>query len=221
MNKILKSLWTITLLVSYCNIAFCSSIQNLPAKAFIKDNNVYVAFTNGTQKQLTFNNSDRNPVLLSKVSSVIYIRETKGRTGNSSYTTKKIMKVDINSLLETNISDQKPYKDGLDFTFEILNVINPTLSLDENFLIFGTEKYVTGNQIVKVDLESGKWQELFSANSFELIKKGPYKGLFLIGTSRVGYKGREIYFKLCNEMGEAKKEFDNEDSMMKFRSEIK
>lgn len=222
MNKFFKTtLVTALLFIGYYNNAISSSNQNQPAKAFIKEDNVFLAFTDGTQKQLTFNSSDRDPFLLPKENNVVYIRETRVGTGNGSYSTKKIMKVDINTLFETVLSDQKPYQDGLDFTFEILNVINPTLSLDEKFLIFGTEKYATGNQAVKVDLESGKWFELFSSESFELIKKGQYKGLYLVGKSEVGYKGRDIYFKLCNELGEVKKEFDSEESLRKFRGDVK
>lgn len=62
---------------------------------------------------------------------------------------------------------------------------------------------------------------MFTAESFELINKEPYKGLFLIGRSEIGYKGRDIYYKLCDEKGVVKKEFDSKESLMKFRSEIK
>lgn len=221
MKMLIKPAFFLTLFIATCNISVCVSGQILPAKAFLKDKNVYVAFAGGSQKQLTFKGSDRDPILLLKDKSIVFIRETPVRTAYGSYTTNKIMKVDLKTFLETTLSDQKPYLDGLDGTFEILNVINPTLSLDEKFLIFGTEKYASGNQIVKVDLESGKWHELFSAESFELIKKGQFKGLFLISKSEVGSRGRDLYFKLCDENGVVKKEFDSEKSLMKFRNEIK
>ena len=218
---LIKSALFLTFFIAFCSISVCASGQILPAKAFLKDKNVYVAFTDGSQKQLTFNGSDRDPVLLLKEKNIVFIRETPARTAYGSYTINKIMKVNIKTLLETTLSDKKPYLDGLDGTFEILNVINPTLSLDEKFLIFGTEKYASGNQIVKVDLESGKWHELFSAESFELIKKGQFKGLFLIAKSEIGTRGRDLYYKLCDENGVVKKEFESEESLMRFRNEIK
>lgn len=209
------------LLIVLPTFAICLAAQNTPAKAFIKENNVYIAFTDGTQKQLTFNGSDRDPFLLATEGKIVYVRETQVSSRYGTYSTKKLMKVDISTLVESIITDQKPYQDGLDATYDILNVISPMLSLDKKYLIFITEKYATGNQLVKVDLQSGKWTELFSAESFELIEKGTFKGMYLVGISEVGSQGRDVYHKLCDEKGDVIKEFDSWESMMKFRNEIR
>jgi len=209
----------IIMLFAIMYVGFAQSEK--PAKVFVKTNNIYVAFTNGKEKQLTFNGSDRNPILLMSENNVIYIRGQKVNSGNNPYTKNQVMKVNIGNLLESVVTDQKPYQDGRDGTYEILDIIGLTLSLDNKHVYFITEKYATGNQIVKVNLTTGVWKELFPAETFELITKGQYRGLFLIGQSQVGYKGRDIYFKVCDEKGKTLKDFDSENSLMKFRSEMK
>ena len=128
------------------------------------------------------------------------------------------MTVDIETLLEETVTQRKPFEDGLDGTREILRIENPTLSLDGKYLYFVTEKYATANQFVKVEIESGKWIELFSAESFELIIEGQHKNRFLVATSEIRIKGRDIYYSLRDEKGKVYKEFDSEESLMKFRS---
>jgi len=190
------------------------------AKAIMKNHNIFAVFSNSTLKQLTFNDSDYFPYLLKNENKVLFIRNIKDNSGYQDYTKKAIMKVDIDNLKETIITNKKPYLDGNDRSDEILTIGNPTISKDLQFIYFIVEKYATSNQLVKVNLKNGKWTELFSAETFELLTKPPYKNNFIIGGSEIRDKGRDIYYKLVDISGKTIKEFDSKESVDKFKNEI-
>ncbi|HTD39188.1 MAG TPA: hypothetical protein VK671_01110, partial [Mucilaginibacter sp.] len=155
-------------------------------------------------------------MILKKENAILFIRTAAGDYNYPNI--KKIMKVNCSSLIEKTLTDKKPFKDAVSDTYHILNIQNPTLSLDDQYLYFATECYVTGTELVKVDVTTGKWTRIFPANSFELIKKGQFKGLFLIGRSEMkGAGGRSIYYYLVNEKNENLKEFDSEDNYLLFK----
>ena len=184
--------------------------------AYIVNSNVFIRYANKSTKQLTFSNSDSSPIILKKENAILFIRSAAGDYNYPNV--KKIMKVNCNSLIEKTLTDKKPFKDAVSDTYYILNIQNPTFSLDEQHLYFATECYVTGNELVKVDVTTGKWSRIFPANNFELIKRGQFKGLFLIGRSESkGAGGRSIYYYLVNEKNETLKEFDSEDNFRLFK----
>jgi hypothetical protein len=197
-------------------IASCSTMEK-PSKVHEEDENIYVILTNGTKKQLTFNKTDTHPILLPNNEQIVFIRN-QNRSG---YQTKKVMLVNIHDLKESTLTDQKPYKDGLDNTNDILRIESPALSLDGKYLLFVTEKYATGSQLVKVDLKTGVWVELFTAEMFEQIDKEPYKGYFLAGQSDVEDRGRDVYYRLLNDSGQIVKKFNDEESMKEFRNGLR
>lgn len=182
----------------------------------IKDGNIYLLLENKKQKQLTFNGSDEKPILIAEKGIVIFVRNVQENNLNHIYTRKKLMSVSIEDMSEKVITEKKPYKDGNDQSYEIFNIDNPTLSNDRNSIYFTTEKWVTSNQLVKVNIEKGWWQELFSANNFTLIKKGPNRGTFLVIRSEIRDKGRDAYYMLVNENGKVMKEFLNEKMAEQF-----
>ncbi|WP_295653608.1 hypothetical protein [uncultured Mucilaginibacter sp.] len=185
--------------------------------AYIENSNVFVSYADKSIKQLTFNSSDSSPIILRNENAVLFVRNAGGDANNPKV--KKIMKVNCGSLIETTITEKKPYQDGLAFTYYILGIQNLTLSLDEQQVYFTTECYATGNELVKVDLATGKWSKIFPADKFELIKRGSYKGLFLIGRNEIkGAGGRFTYYYLVNEKNEALKEFDSESSYNLFKN---
>jgi outer membrane protein assembly factor BamB len=188
-----------------------------PSKIIERENNIFVIMTDGSTKQLTFNQSDIYPILLPNNTEVVYVRVQN----MSGYKSKKIMIVDINDLKERVLTDQKPYLDGLDGTSEILTVDNPILSTDGNSILFVTEKYATGNQLVKVDLKTGKWTELFPAETFEQLTISPFKGHYLVGQSDIGENGRGTYYRLVDSKGNIVKKFNDERSMMNFKIGLK
>lgn len=188
------------------------------AKVFIDNDNVHVAFVDGNSKKLTFNKSDKSAILLKE--KVVFVRTVKADNGGHQYDRFKIMTVDVKTLMEEVIADQKPYKDGNDNTYEILNVIDLTPSNDNKSIYFITEKFATSNQVVKVDIDNGNWTALFPAETFELVRKGAFKDYFLVGKSEIRERGRDVYYEVCNESGEVVKEFDSADSLMEFRSQM-
>jgi hypothetical protein len=190
-----------------------------PAKAFVKDKNVHVAFTNGTSKQLTFNDSDRDPFLLPD-NTILFIREFEVMGAHSNYKIHKIMTVDIKTLLEHVITDRKPYEDGNDGSTEMLVVERPVLSLDKKYIYFLADKYVTGNELVKVEIASGTWTECFPALDYELVDRGPFKGMFFAAVRDYGPNGPDTFFRMLDEKGTVKKEFANRQAMAKFRNEM-
>jgi hypothetical protein len=223
MKKILviKSLLVLLVLTGYAQVDIPDSLLTAPQiKTFIKDGNVFVTLTNGTQKQLTFTRSDERPFVLRSVNKVLYIRNENIVKGDVEYTRKKIMTVDINSFAEETIADAKPYKDGADNTYEIMKVDNPCLSIDEGSLYFTTPHTTTTHQLVKLDLDTKKWNQLFSAETFELIRTGQFAGCFLVGQYEIGARGKGIYYYMLDSQGKRLKEFADKETMEQFKKAV-
>lgn len=126
------------------------------------------------------------------------------------------MIVSIDDLSERTITEKKPYRDGNNNSNEIFRIGNPTISIDEESIYFTVEKWVTSDELVKVNIETGHWDELFGANSFEYIRNGNYKGQFLVTKSEIRDKGRAAYYMIVNEQDIVTKEFENESSAKEF-----
>ena len=182
--------------------------------AYVENSNIFIEYSDRTIRQLTFTNSDSSPIMVKRENAILFIRNVAGsffnENGDRIENVKKIMKVNCNSLIEKTIIDRKPFRDGADDTYYILNIEKPTLSLDGLYVYFLVECYVTSDELVKVDLRTGKMIKIFPADYFELIKKGQYKGLFFVGRSEIKGGGRDIYYYLVNEKNETLKEFDSE-----------
>jgi outer membrane protein assembly factor BamE (lipoprotein component of BamABCDE complex) len=192
-------------------------IKNL----YVKDKNIHIVYSNDKQKQITFNGSDDLPFFYKNKEQIIFIRTVKENGIHRKYERKKLMIVSINDLTERTITEKKPFKDGNDQSNEIFKIGNPTISIDKKSIYFTTEKWVTGNELVKVNIENGKWDELFATNQFEYISSGNHKGEFLIVRSEIRDKGRAGYYMLVNEKGVVKKEFENKTSANDFMETIK
>jgi hypothetical protein len=221
MNKLMKLLVTMILLpllfTSCKNETKKAEIKNL----YVKDKNIHIAFTDDKQKQITFNGSDDTPLLYKNKEQIIFVRTIKESGINRGYERKKLMIVSIDDFTERTITEKKPFKDGNDNSNEIFTIGNPTISIDSSSIYFTTEKWVTGNELVKVGIETRKWEELFATNQFEYITKGSHKGLFLITRSEIRDKGRASYHMLVDEQGIVKKEFENKTSADNFMKMIK
>ena len=187
-----------------------------PSNVFVKEGNIYLSYPSGSVKQITFINSDTSPVLGQSL--VIFFRGEKARLSDSEYFKYKLIAIDTNSLKETIVTDQKPFSDSLNNSFEILDPRHLSISPDQSNVVFTIEKYVTGSQLVQVNIKSGRWNELFSVEHFEKILSGKFKNQLLVGRSEVGSKGRDIYYKVCDHNGKTLLEFDDYESYMKFRS---
>jgi hypothetical protein len=190
-------------------------------RTFIKSGNVFVAFPDGTERQLTFTQKDEKPTMVKSKNQIVFLRNEILLKGSVEYAKKKIMKVGINTYFEETITDQKPFKDGLENTYEILRVDNPTLSSDENFLYFITNHTATSSILIKLDLQNGKWNELFSAENFELLKSGLFENYLVIARKEMATKGGGLFYYLVDETGKKYKEFDSKESVEQFKNSIK
>lgn len=209
-------------LAGYAQVDIPDSLLNAPEiKASVKGGDIFVKFPDGKEKQLTFTKTNEKPFMLNSINEVVFFRNEKILKGDVEYTRKKIMKVDINTFQETTISEQKPFKDGKDNTYEIMNIENPCLSLDEASLYFLTALTATTNQLIRLDLSTGKWNQMFSAESFELIRSGQFTGYFLIGQYELGPRGKGIYYYMLDGTGKRFKEFDSKESMQQFKEATK
>lgn len=94
-----------------------------PTKAIEQDGNIYLIFTDGTKKQITFNQTDHEPILLKNKKQIVFVRDEN----ISSIKSKIIMLVTIDDMKESTLSSQKPYSDGLVGTNDILAVDYPKL----------------------------------------------------------------------------------------------
>jgi hypothetical protein len=216
--KLLVTMILLPLLFTSCkNETKKAEIKNL----YVKDKNIHIAFTDDKQKQITFNGSDDTPLLYKNKEQIIFVRTVKESGINRGYERKKLMIVSIDDFTERTITEKKPFKDGNDNSNEIFTIGNPTISIDSSSIYFTTEKWVTGNELVKVGIETRKWEELFATNQFEYITKGSHKGLFLITRSEIRDKGRASYHMLVDEQGIVKKEFENKTSADNFMKMIK
>lgn len=192
--------------------------QNLKADAvYERGLNIYALLSNDSTIQLTFNKSDSLPFIIPRKDYVVFVRTNKV----SGYETKALMLVNIFNLKESIITDEKPYVDGQDISNSILEIRQPSLSLDGKSILFITEKYATGSQLVMVNISSGKWTELFTAEWYQEIKKKPYEGHFLVGQSIIGDNGRGIYYRLVDSTGQVVKKFDSKESMAAFEKTLK
>lgn len=197
-----------------------NSTRKNVAKVFIKEKNIFVVYSNSTTKQLTYNGSDRDPLLLDS-NTVIFIREKTSQYGTPDLSLLSIMSVNITTLKEKIITNEMPYVDGLNNTNELLLVENLCLSIDKKSVYFLSNKYVTSAELVKVNIATGKWQELFATNEYKYITSGVYKGFFFVSVSRIGDNGRQFYYKIYNEKGEGIKEFEDYETAIKFLNDIK
>lgn len=186
-----------------------------PSGLFIKEGNINLVYSSGVTKQVTFVNSDSSAVL--SHTKVVFFREERINLERP-YSRYKLMSLDTKTLKETIVSDQKPFADGLDGSFEILSPRHLSVSQDQSKAVFVVEKYATGSEMVNVDLKTGKWTELFSVERFEIISSGKFKNQLLVGISEVGNKGRDIHYKVCNHDGVKLLEFKDREEYMAFRS---
>lgn len=202
-------------------VAVYKSIRYLSNKTFISDfsnalnieGNIYLINKNGEKKQVTFLNFDTTPVL--GKNRVLFFREIKYSRDTSYF---NLIEIDLKNFKEKILIDQKPFRDGLTGVYEIVNPRNLVLSKDEKYLFFIIEKYVTASQLVQLDIKKQEWKDFISAESFEFINKGIFKGHLLIAVSEIGNRGRDIFYKIVDSNGFVKYKFNDYDQYMQFRS---
>lgn len=213
----------------FCILIAFSNCSNSPAKTesttqkvkekvvvnvYEKQGNIYVTFEDGSEKQLSKLNADSDPFLLTKQNAIVCVRKKEELPGG--YSTHKIMLLNIGSGTEKVIADAKPFKDEVAGTTELVTVETPKVSDDQQFLFFITEKYSNSSELVKINLTTGKWTELFLAENFELLNFDPYKGMFLAGQSDDLDRGPDIYYRVLVEDGRVVKDLNTYEEAKAF-----
>jgi hypothetical protein len=194
-----------------------SQKKRMPTFVYEKEGNIYGKLIDGSERQFTHLSLDSNPIFSKSKSRLVFFRSTK-KNNSSNSTSFKLVTINLKTLEEVILSDQKPFSDGLMGRYEIMHPRNPLLTFDQSKLLFIIEKYTTGSQLVEVDILTGKWNELFSVEEFDIIRSGLFKGKLLIGASEIGANGRDIFYKICDFKGKVFKKFATYEDYMKFRS---
>lgn len=221
-----KPLYIIYVLFSLITFSNCgnspvkteSALQKVKEKVvtnvYEKQGNIYVTFEDGSDKQLSKLNTDSEPFLLTKQNAIVCVRKKEELPGG--YSTHKIMLINIGTGTEKVIADTKPFKDEVAGTTELITVETPKVSDDEQFLYFITEKYTNSSELVKININTGKWTELFLAENFELLNFDPYKGMFLAGQSDDLDRGPDIYYRVVVEDGRVVKDLNTYEEAKAF-----
>ena len=72
--------------------------------------------------------------------------------------------------------------------------------------------------MVRLDIKKQEWKDFISAESFEFINRGIFKGDLLISVSEIGDRGRDIFYKIVDSNSFVKYKFNDYDQYMQFRS---
>lgn len=96
--------------------------SSIPLIVFLNEGNIYGRYKDGKEKQFTYQSADHNPILLKKKSKIVFFRSEK-IGGINEYTRYKLLVIDAQTLDERLLLDQKPARDGLDNTFDILHPV--------------------------------------------------------------------------------------------------
>ncbi len=188
-------------------------------KVFIREGDIYGLSSDGNERRLTFKASAYELVLARKKRLVVFL-QGEAVEMKRPYTRFKLISIDTKTLEEKVLWDQKFERDGLAHSFEIEQPRQLTLSGDHSKVLLIIEKYVTGSQLVQVDIKSGRVDELFSAEHFEIIKSGRYSGKFLVEVSAVEEKGRDMYYRMTDKKGKTLIKFPDYDSYKSFRGRV-
>ncbi len=186
-------------------------------KAFVENGNVHVQLSGGALHQLTFSQLDESPFLLNDGADVVFIRKEEAMGHRAAkFFRRLIILVHAEDLKERVVASQKPKKDGLEGTLNIVRIDYPYLSPDGQHLFFITEGWATASAFVKVNVETGAWMLVDSAERFEPLTQNAYAGHFLVAYSGIRASGRQAYYKVIDADGHQVKEFADKASAQKF-----
>lgn len=175
--------------------------------------NIFMAFEDSVEKQFTDTGTDLFPVYLKSKRSILYV---------STYGGSQLMLLNVDTRNAKMITDKSPFEDFTEEGSEFLNRIDDlNSSLDEKYALFTTEESNSNDVAVKVNIQTGKWEKLFPADYLHLVRKGEYKGYYIVGQSDLypyenappsdpAYYSRDIYFKIRTPFGKIFKEFKTE-----------
>ena len=173
-------------------------------RVYIKNNNVFVEHTNGKEKQLTYNGTDREPIIIN-ANTVFFIRKQYDDDDNEGMV---LMTVEADTQKEKIIKILDSYS-----CFE-----EPKISNDKKHIYYLDCVYATSYVLIKLNIYTGESQQLLDGYWYHEIASGNFKDFLLIYTSgfEENKKGRQFYYRLCNNKGETYKTFADETAMYNF-----
>lgn len=179
-----------------------SSKETALKRTYIKNNNVFVEFVNNKKKQVTYNSKDSDPILIN-ANKVFFVRK---HNEEDNYEVA-LMTVEVDTQKEKIIK----VLDSLS-CFE-----EPKISNDKKHIYYLDCIYATSYGLIKLNIYTGESQQLHHGYWYHEIESGSFKDFILIYTSGIEEnKGRQFYYRLCNNNGETYKTFEDEEAMNNF-----
>ncbi|NVO21123.1 MAG: hypothetical protein HXX13_15580 [Bacteroidetes bacterium] len=178
-----------------------------PSTVSIKDGNIYISFTDGQLKQLTFNGTDSDVSLSKSKEFIVYLETIKGKSSAES----SIILMDLissqkkvlvkSSGLDGSKGSVISYANSDRYPFPgLTNVMNPILSPDDHRIYFETTAWVTVNAVHFIHLPTMTIY-FFHSGSLNKVNKDETVSLNITGIQK--NKGRWYQDWLFNKNGEA------------------
>ena len=162
------------------------------SKVLVQSDNIFIQYSDSSQKQLTFTNKDKSPTLLKSLNKVIFQR-------TSSNDESQFVLVDIGSTTEKTLGN----------SFKRAKEI--VTSNDEKRVYF-----VDSISIKALDLISGTSFVLSNGHSFTLIDKAPFShNLVCVGILSES-NNYHLKISLIDSLGNTKKEFSDLENITQF-----
>jgi hypothetical protein len=208
-----KYILTITTIILF------TSCSNKSIKDVInRDDNIFLIYDDGLQKQITWVNMDYSPVLSHDQKIVAYLRKTRGsdiETGSCCWENNQLWMYNVNNEETTLLVESTPYFDDMKQALAGLKKLQ--FSPDNKYLYFMTAAWATSDAIHRVDLTTKKEQFISAGNTLMVIQNGRYKG-YIVTSKHKYYNGGgsyDFYWLLTpdgdeiNSIGESSEQVDN------------
>ena len=170
---------------------------------FDNEGNIFLKYTDGQEKQLTFTGIDEQVSLSSDNKKIVFLRNIPGKVNIEAFyendlefsglTTdqvnlSQILVLDLNSMKEEKIFDagiikDKYIKNGSNFTdnFNVISdIYHPIFSLDGGKVYFMSSAWATSAAIFSVDINTGQIAFISDGNALDVIREGVFAGGLLV-----------------------------------------
>lgn len=189
-----------------------------------RNGNIYAAFEDGSERELTGEGKDSFPVLNTKINKVLFVRETDQMVEEVAFSTNHtpIMSIDPFTLDEEVVLDEITftYSNDRKKEMKLPGASHLELSSDERYLFFLVPRWAVSRILIRYDLMNDDVQEVVPANSFTLLESGKYEGnVFVGGSPVIPPQGRKFYYWIYDQEGNEVKEIGDKDDLEKFLGE--
>lgn len=197
-------------------IVGCSNIS--VKNAMIVDNNLHLVMSDGNIEQVTFMGKDDNAILSPQKQTVYFVRKT-GLLGTYEYNgleQKAIYRLELSNDYQEELLLKSIKFEDREKKHNLFQIINLKLSIDEQYLLFTTNKWSVSNTLIRLNPQTKEYQELTHADDYELVKKGKYVGNLIVSRSNIK-AGRQWTYWLIDIEGNDIKEIGYENALKIFK----